>query len=307
VITPTSEGANVTIYRRSGTEDWAQLTVVKANATGGYAYNWTPEMSGSFELKANWAGDATTLAAESSVTTLTVNKVGSEISLNVDPSSVVLGGDATITGSISPRHTGVNVTISYRLTGEQWSELTMTKTDSNSQYAFTWNTFRVGTFEIKASWLGDENTLPAESSISSLTVNKVASEISLNVNPQNVTFGSDVTMSGAISPERTGVNVAISYRPAGGQWSELAIVETDSNGLYAFTWKPLQTGRFEFKANWSGDENTLQTESDVRSVTVEGQSNVFLYVVVAVIGIIAAALILYYWRTRKSKQGTGQT
>jgi hypothetical protein len=114
-------------------------------------------------------------------------------------------------------------------------------------------------------------------------------------------------MSGAISPERTGVNVAISYRPAGGQWSELAIVETDSNGLYAFTWKPLQTGRFEFKANWSGDENTLQTESDVRSVTVEGQSNVFLYVVVAVIGVIAAALILYYWRTRKSKQGTGQT
>lgn len=60
----------------------------------------------------------------------------------------------------------MTVTIWYRLGGEEtWNTLTTVTTDEDSQYSYTWTPATVGTYELKASWPGDANTLPAESSI----------------------------------------------------------------------------------------------------------------------------------------------
>jgi len=99
--------------------------------------------------------------------------IGSSIvTIEVIPASVESGSNITISGSVKANETkaDVDVEISYRLQGGVWSELATTKTNSFSNYTYTWTTTVDGTFEIKTSWAGDEETNPAESEIKTVTV-----------------------------------------------------------------------------------------------------------------------------------------
>ena len=99
------------------------------------------------------------------------NRPSSSISVSASPTTVALGEDTTISGSITPTREGANVTIYYRLTGEvMWNTLTTVLTNAASQYSYVWTPTTAGTYEIKASWLGDTTTLPAESLTQTITV-----------------------------------------------------------------------------------------------------------------------------------------
>jgi len=99
---------------------------------------------------------------------------------------------------------------------------------------------------------------------------RVASVITISAEPTAVAEGSNVTVSGAISPVRVDVDVTIYYRLFGGieEWSPLVTVKTDTNGNYAYIWKTTQAGTYELKASWLGDEETLGAESEVIIVSV---------------------------------------
>lgn len=94
----------------------------------------------------------------------------SEITLNVDKTTVKLGSNVTISGSIAPTKPLVDVTISYRSPGGTWSLLQMVKTNAQSEYKYVWIPDSAGTFEIKASWEGDDTHERADSPIVTLTV-----------------------------------------------------------------------------------------------------------------------------------------
>ncbi len=74
-ITPLRRNKTVTIhYRVSGSDTWSILkTVITNNETGIYSYEWTPEATGTYEVKASWEGDNNTLPSESETLTLIVN------------------------------------------------------------------------------------------------------------------------------------------------------------------------------------------------------------------------------------------
>jgi hypothetical protein len=95
---------------------------------------------------------------------------GSSITISVTPNQVTAGSNVTINGAIVPTKVDVNVTISYRLSGELWNVLATVKTDSDSDYTYTWKTMSNGTYEIQTVWQGDEETLPAKSSIETVLV-----------------------------------------------------------------------------------------------------------------------------------------
>ncbi len=112
-----------------------------------------------------------TVAAGEPTTVNFTLRVTSTISLSVDPATITVGKSTTISGSINPTLLGVNVTIQYRLSpGEVWTNLTTATTNEYSQYSFQWTPETADTFEVKALWLGDENTLPAESDVQTITV-----------------------------------------------------------------------------------------------------------------------------------------
>ena len=142
----------------------------------------------------------------------------------------------------------------------------------------------------------DNDTLTGNTT-SSITVGKLTSSISISASSTNMPTGSSTTVSGSISPIRTGTTVTVKYRPTGGSWSTLATVTTDANGQYSYSWRATTAGTYEVRASWEGDVNTLSAESSAITISVgSGTSpapddSAFYYVVLAVAITALAAVV----------------
>ena len=73
-IDPARENVNVTILYKLGGGAWTFLANETTDSNGNYSYPWTPEKVGTYQVKASWEGDPTTLGDESEVQTLTVKE-----------------------------------------------------------------------------------------------------------------------------------------------------------------------------------------------------------------------------------------
>jgi PKD repeat protein len=73
-ITPTRAGATVTIQYRPTEGDWSVLETVTTDTNGQYVYTWSSETAGTYEVKAEWEGDATHLGAESNADSVTIRE-----------------------------------------------------------------------------------------------------------------------------------------------------------------------------------------------------------------------------------------
>jgi len=104
--------------------------------------------------------------------------LSSTISMTLSSTSVDVESDVAISGNIDPVRENVIVTIKYRESGDvAWTTLTTANTDSNGHYSYTWTPKTAGTYEIKASWVGDINTEGDESDVQTVTVKGAAAGI----------------------------------------------------------------------------------------------------------------------------------
>ncbi|MCW4009917.1 MAG: hypothetical protein NWF05_04785 [Candidatus Bathyarchaeota archaeon] len=91
---------------------------------------------------------------------------------------------------------------------------------------------------------------------------------------------SKVTIAGNVTYNGTGLQglpVMLSYSVNGGNsWSDLTLVNTDSNGGFIAVWTPLVTGNFLIKAIWAGNSTYGRTAAQVNLVvTPLGRQSVF--------------------------------
>lgn len=97
-------------------------------------------------------------------------KTISTISISVVPATVTVGDSTEISGSITPKRSGVDVTIQHRPADGTWTTLTTVATDENGEYSYDWTPTTVEAYEVKASWPGDESAEAAESVVQTLEV-----------------------------------------------------------------------------------------------------------------------------------------
>lgn len=308
------EKSDVTAYYDSTKIETTADSSISVGAEAEFTLSWntTDADPGIYTIKAVVASVPASPGAHSTREINTTNnelsigpltlRAYSTISVFVHPADVAIGDSTTINGTISPVRTDANVTIDYRASGEaSWNTIATVKTDDTGSYEFLWTPATLGSYELRASWPGDEITLAA-SSTTTLTVSKISSTISLDVSETSIPVGSTITMSGAITPARSQVNVAILYRPSGGDWSTLATVTTDTAGQYSWDWATQDAGTYEVKASWAGDEDTMADESDIITVNVQ-QPFPLTIIVVAGVGVaaVAAGAAFYFLRIRKPK------
>jgi len=289
------EGKEVIIQYSTDNENWNTATTTTTSLDGSYSSSWAPPSTGNFYIRATWLGDEIYNEATSASLMLSVKEL-STISCQFSSTSIAVGSSVTISGGITPTRAGTLVTIYYRLSGAaMWDILTSAITNSTSTYATTistWNPPAIGTYEVKASWLGDSTTFSNESSVQTIAVEKASSTISCVLSASRITEDSNVTVYGAISPSRSSVAVTIQYRTEGTTtWNTLATANTDTSGGYSFMWTSLTSGTYEVKAAWEGDVKTLADESTVQTVTVEAPTMDYMpYAIGAIIGLIIGAL-----------------
>jgi PKD repeat protein len=238
----------------------------------------------------------------STTKSITITKASTTITISASPTTIEIGEDTTISGSITPTRVGVTVAIHYRLTGGTWAILANVTTVSTG-YSYTWTPSALGTYEVNASWPGDANYLAAESSVTTVTVTKISSAISIFASPETLKVDENTTISGSITPARSGVTVTISFRLSGETTWNTTTVTTNATGGYSYTWTPDEAGDYEFKASWAGDTNTLGDESSTITVTVEEAAaalpSYLLYLAIIIIVIVIAAIAIYFLKIKK--------
>lgn len=300
VIEPTRVAVNITIqYRLQDETEWQTLTTKTTDNEGKYSYTWTLTEVGTYELTASWSGDEITDPAQSDISTLIVNRAKSTITVSLNALTTTVGSEVTISGTLTPMRANVSVTVLSRLSGGTWLTLGTIRTDSSGGYTHTWTTTAAGTHEIRTTYLGDNNMGPAQSRIAALRINRATCTITINIDPTPATVGSNVTISGTITPTKPEVSVTIHHRRPGGTWKTLAEVKTDLTSSYAYTWEMTEIGDFEVKASFSGDADTLPGESEIKTIDAEPRPiNILLYAISIYLIIIVAAtgITIYYVR-----------
>ncbi len=174
-------GANITVTS-------SDYTQTKANTDANGHYTITDVSVGNYTVTVSATGyesasqhSITVVAGEPTTVDFTL-RVISTISMSVDPATITVGKSTTISGSITPALQGVNVTIQYRLSpAEAWTNLNTVTTNESGQYSFQWTPETADTFEVKALWLGDENTSPAEGDVQTITVQEPPSGTTWNL------------------------------------------------------------------------------------------------------------------------------
>ncbi|UCE95172.1 MAG: right-handed parallel beta-helix repeat-containing protein [Candidatus Bathyarchaeota archaeon] len=170
-IEPMRPFVNVTIWHRSTNEPWTILRAIQSYENSSYSFEWLTTKAGNFRIKAGWLGDEITKSANSSETSIIViMRNPSNLSINVDHTTVSIGSNIVINGTLNPVRINVNVTIQYRPLNGTWTILDTVVTTIDGGYSYTWKTTDVGEYEIKTSWPGDLETLPTESGIITITI-----------------------------------------------------------------------------------------------------------------------------------------
>jgi len=232
---------------------------------------------------------------------IAVAKTGSTIRIDISSTQVTFGQSISVWGIIIPLRFGASATVQSRLQGETaWTDVTTKTVNQSSQFQTSWTPPAARTYELRALWLGDDNTLGASSPTKNVTVGKITSSISADVSLETTRVNSQVVISGAILPARQGVTVTISVSRQVGTWVNYTTT-TGSTGQYSYNWTPSTPGTYNVKASWAGDSNTIGSESLTKIVNVEEEPSIPTNLILGgiAIAVVVIALLIYFLKIRK--------
>jgi parallel beta-helix repeat protein len=256
-----------------------------------FAFPQTITLSnGTVAVFSRWADGYTspsrTLALSSNSTTQVFYQIQSTISCSVSSASLVIGSSTTVSGTIIPARSGVNVTLSYTMPNS--NVLTrIVASASDGSYSDTYDPSVLGSWSVIASWPGDSTSAGATSASAFFTVSKIATTLSCSVSSSTPTIGDNITISGTIGPIMSGKTVTLTYTKPDGT-TVIRTVTTGSDGSYSDSYKPDTTGSWSVIANWQGDSQHLSVTSQTALFNVKAVTNYTLYIC----GIIAVAIIV---------------
>ena len=194
------------------------------------------------------------LSFEDGLYTLVYDASGVSVGLSVSSSSITVGGSVVLTAEVlSAGEPAVGETVSFY---DGSTLLGTDETDSDGIATYTASSLGVGSHSLTAEAL-DES-----SSAVTVTVNKIASTISLSASSGTITYGDSVTLSGTLSVG-SGESVKI-YQGS----TLLESVTTGTGGAFTKTITDLGVGSYTFKAVYDGDSTHTGVTSSNVSVTV---------------------------------------
>lgn len=163
--------------RPQGTIPFTLQNVTTAG-TGSFTFQWNATSLGNFEVQAFWNGSFPNYHGnQSSLLVITVTKITVTLTAFLSSNSVELipfFGAVTITGTIFPVRSNVNLTAQWSLDGINWKTIGYVLTDSTGAYSIHWNAPDVGTYSIRV--LGPEGAYykASVSTTQTLTVNYIS-------------------------------------------------------------------------------------------------------------------------------------
>jgi hypothetical protein len=162
-ISPIINGANINLEytRPNGTKVTRPSTT---SSNGEFSDTLTPDVLGTWKVKATWSGNSMTYGGNSTESSFAVlSKAPSAITIGTHSASSYLNETRSFNGTLIPKIVGANITLTFeKPDGKQF--LITNETDYNSKYFLNTHIFDlIGVWKVTASW-GGNNLFQASSS-----------------------------------------------------------------------------------------------------------------------------------------------
>ena len=274
-IEPREAGAHqevVFIYKLKGEREEHIISRVMTDAKGFFNLTWQPPKTGEYILVTLWNGTEVYRGANATIT-LTVERAPSKIKFTLQPSTIELGRKVTINGTLCPSIKNTYVIIEVKL-NKTWVEVTRTSTENNGTFTYSWTPQHAGVYEVRVTWLGNENFEGCISKVLLLSVKKAKTSIDLKVSRNVVMLGEELTILGLVKSLVTGrgisdVIVKLKLTSPKGDISKL-IIETNKSGFFLKSIKLDFVGNWSLIACWDGNYDYENSTSNEVIVEVRG-------------------------------------
>jgi hypothetical protein len=234
-ITPSHAGSRVELQvQKSATTGWRTVarTVVRRGSNYSIRYAW--RRSGPREVRVRFAGDRRNDAATSSPVSIVVDQRQRPFfSINTSSPIVPSGTSSTISGTLLVPHTstgdgGVSVGLYSRPNRSgHWALAQTTTTAADGTYAFavqdTTNTiYQVRTLSGRHDW-------------TALLFQGVQDVVTLSTSATSSTAGDTVTLSGTVTPDKSGHVVYLQLLGRDGHWHPVQTTTIATGSTFSFS------------------------------------------------------------------------
>jgi Bacterial Ig-like domain (group 3) len=248
-VSPASATGSVQFF--DGTTSLGTATV-----SGGAATLAVSSLTGgAHSLTAAYSGDGSNAASTSPPLAQTVNQTNTSVTLSSSLNPSTFGQTVTLTATVTP----ATATGSVQFTDGSTSLGAATLSGGTASVSVT--TLAVGAHPITATYNGDANNSASVSAPLSLTVNKVASTVTVTSSQNPSSFGPTVTMTATVTPSSATGNVQFLDGT-----TNLGVAAL-SGGVAALAFSPA-VGVHSITVVYSGDANDSGSTSTPLTQTV---------------------------------------
>lgn len=246
------------------------LSTQALNSAGVATFTTSALPTGTHSITASYQGDLSNLASTSTPISLTiVSKLTSTTALTLSTGTTIPGASVTFTavvggttgnplvpGSIVNFMNGANV-------------LGQALLDNTGIGIFATSSLALGTYNITAAYLGDDNFAASVSSAMPLAIkNLPVTTTNLTATPASAIVGSSITLSATVSPSVAGITPTGTVTFFNGAVI-VATLKVNSAGVATTILNNLAMGSYSVHASYSGDASSaLSTSADI-AVTVK--------------------------------------
>jgi hypothetical protein len=246
---------------RVGGNGWHTIASTFTGRGSDFVFAHAFRRPGVYTLRAYFSGDARNAAGESDSVTVTIQQAQIKgFTITSSEPVITEGRSVTISGVVDQPNT--QVTLYVQQYGHPREALATTITGGDGSYHFSdtpvYNTvYRVGL------------TLHPHR-MSGRLFEGVQDKVSIQSSASTATVGSSVTITGAVSPDKTGHLIYLQQLGADGRWQDVARSVVIHGSTYSFTYTFGQAGAAALRARiYGGPENVGGASSPV-TVTVSG-------------------------------------
>src|SRR6266487_2407760 len=246
--------------------------IVLFNSTGNYAF------------QASYSGDANNNGALSPCEPLAVGTVTVTITTTLSSTGIIVGQSVTDSASLHGSTSNAGGTVTYQVfttgsctgTGSTVSIVPVTNANVPNSRLVTFNS--TGSFSFEASYSGDTNNAPANSSCEPLTVNKATPAIGTALSATTIAVGGSVSDSATLTAGYQGSGTAtyayFTGSTCAGTGTTVGTPVTVTNGVIPNSIsQPFNlAGAYSWNASYSGDANNNGATSPCEPLTVNKAS-----------------------------------
>jgi phage baseplate assembly protein gpV len=269
---------------------WKTLSIA-ATRLGNFSVVKTLTDPGAYYFRASYSGSIMYGPSASPPVLVMVNSPagpGSTVlSLEVNPSSVDLGGILTFTGTLANASSmeglgGQPVFLDYSPDGANYSILSLITTGPDGNYTFSQAQYSPGNFWFRARFEGNSMYEGSQSEVRQATVNGTpaaeATTLTITVDPTTVNAGTPVKITGKLTVTGSGMPlkdqfVFLQVSNNGVSWKPAGLLTTFADGNYTVFQSLINPGTYYFRAEYQGSDGLyLPSQSGTVMVTVNAKT-----------------------------------